>query len=605
MRVQSRSRSGTTAAGPTNGLAISLIDSPTGQSATRPSRLAVLAVLFVALLVTACGAGPGATPAAPAAPAAPVTVAIAQQTTIAQVLTTTGDVKAVSEVSIVPKQPGRIEKMPVDVGTKVQSGDVLAQLDHTTLDLSVRGAQAQFQSAQAKLATVQAGPRPENVRQAELAVATAQSRLQAQLDGPKPATVTQAEAALDSARQRLTTAKAGGRAESIGQAQAALSQAQARLQALKNGLRPEDQATLELVIAQAKNALFAAQVQRDGACNPRNPAYLCQSANASVDAAQTAVDQATSNLKAKTAPPTQTDVQQAQAAVDQAQSAVDLAKRPVTDQDVRQAEDAVRQAEASLALAKQPYTDQDIQQSRNAVDVAQQQLALAKQPFTDQDLQTAKAGVAQAQVTLDQALQAVQDATVTAPVAGVVTQKLLTEGAFASAAAPIVVLASSEVKAQVPVKETDVADLRVGQSAVISGSGLGTATIPGKVTNVAPSGDTKNRSFIAEITPDSPVGMAAGLPGELRPGMFVKVEITLQERRDVVGVPNEAIVRRGEKVYVFAVQDGVARQLPVTLGVAGATQTEIVSGISTGASVIIQGQEGLSDGTKVTATPAS
>src|SRR5205814_7107696 len=134
-----------------------------------------------------------------------------------------------------------------------------------------------------------------------------------------------------------------------------------------------------------------------------------------------------------------------------------------------------------------PYTDEDVRQARNAVDTASQQLALAKQPYTAQDVQTADAGVAQAQAGVDQATQTIKDATVTAPIAGVITQKLLSEGAVASPAQPLVTIASSAIKVQVPAEETQVANLKIGSDATISSSTAGSAAIPAKITNVAPS----------------------------------------------------------------------------------------------------------------------
>ncbi len=603
--------------------------------------------LFATLATTACGNSAAPATTKPAAPGIAVAVSPAQRGAIEQTFTFTGDVKAVSEVNVAPKESGRIVRMPVDVGAKVQAGDVIAELDHVSLDLNVRQAQAGLLTAQAKLASVQAGPRDEVVAQAQLAVDTAQSRLQAMRDGAKPsaiaqaqAQVVQAQARLDSlrnprpevvaqaklnvdlAQQKLATVQAGGRPEAIAQAQGNLNAAQARLQALKNGMRPEDRVAFELTVAQAKNALYSAQILRDGACNPSNPHYQCDAANAQVNAAQTAVDQAVANLKAKVAQPSQTDVQQAQAAVDQAQAALDAAKNPYTAQDLAQAQDGVRQAEQQLALAqapasaqdiagaqaqvtqaiaaldlvRQPYTQEDIHQAENAVAVAAQQLELAKKPYTAQDIQEAQAGVVSAQVTVDRALQAVKDTTVIAPVTGVVTQKSLTEGALASPATSVVTIASNGVKVQIPVEENQVVVIRVGEGANITGSALIKQGIDGRVSNIAPSGDSHNRSFSVDVLPGS---------GEtLLPGMFVQVTIKAQEHQNAIKVPKNAVVQRASKPFVFVVRDNVARQVPVTLGLENDRQVEIVNGLTVDDNVVIQGQQNLNDNDRVSVASA-
>jgi len=558
-----------------------------------PNKL-FLALISAALIVNACASRPPATAPA-AAVAAPVVVSPAKLATITQSIGATGNVVALASVDVVPRQAGVIEKLNVDVGSKVTAGEVIAQLDHSTQDLNLENAQAQLQVAQAKLATIEAGPRSENVQQAALNVSSAKAKLQAMQNGPNPATITQAQASVDSAKQKLAAMQAQGSQDAIRQAQANLDSAKARLQALNTPMSQTDLAPLEAAVEQAKNALYAAQVSRDGACGVGGIA--CQSGNAAVAAAQSGLQQATANLNAKAAPPAATDLQQAQAAVDQAQAALDAAKSPYTAQDLKQAQNAVTQAEASLTLVQQPYTAQDLQQQQNAVASAQQALLLAEHPYTAQDVQTADAGIAQAKVGVDQAKQAIADTTVKAPIAGVISQKQVSTGALASTASPIVTISSEAVKVQAPIEESQIASLKLGDSASITSSALGATAIPGKLTNIAPSADTKSRTFLAEITPDQ--------PGALRPGMFVQVAIVAQEHANVTAVPTTAIVQNAHGTFVFVVQNGVAHQVPVEVGLANATLTEITKGVSAGQSVVVQGLQGLTDGDRVTVTPAA
>jgi RND family efflux transporter MFP subunit len=361
---------------------------------------------------------------------------------------------------------------------------------------------------------------------------------------------------------------------------------------LKNGLRPETVATLELGVSQAKNALLAAQVSRDASC--AHPGAFCNAANASVDAAQTAVNQAQANLKAQVAPPTQTDLQQAQSAVDQAQAALNLAQHPSTAQDLKTAQDALDQARQALSLASQPYTGEDLRQARDAVSVAEQQLALAKQPYTAQDLETAQAGVAQAQAAVDQSQQAIKDATITAPIAGVITQKLLDVGSMASPAQAVVAIAASGVKVTIPAEETQVANLKVGDPASIVGAALGSQVVPAKITNISPSGDPKNRTFGVDVTPQ-PANAA------LLPGMFVQVTLNAVEHKGVVAVPVQAVIERTGKFYVYVVDNNVAKLTEVTVGLSDGKRTE-VGGVAAGARVVIFGQDQLADGDRVAIT---
>src|SRR5579871_3808177 len=113
------------------------------------------ALLIAGLFATACRSAVPAGAPTPAS-AASVVTAPATTSTIDQTLTATGNVVAAEAVNVVPKQSGQIEKMPVDLGTRVKAGDLIAQLDHTTLDLNLENAKAQLAAAQVKVDTIKA-----------------------------------------------------------------------------------------------------------------------------------------------------------------------------------------------------------------------------------------------------------------------------------------------------------------------------------------------------------------------------------------------------------------------------------------------------------------
>ncbi len=310
--------------------------------------MAATVLVLAATLVTACQR-PADTGAAAKATAAPQAVQVAKvgRSDLASVVSYSGDIRATSSVVVFPKVSGRIEKMYVDVGSAVKAGDKIAELERSTLDAQVAQAEAGVAVADARLTTLKKGARQENVGAAE--------------------------ANLKAAQERLANLQAGGRSETIGQARANLDAAKARLAQAKAGPTGEQVKAAQLGAIQARNALFAAQVSRDGVCgNGRNPQYVCDAAQASVNTAQTAWDLAEQQVKVLTSPP--------------------------TNETVAQLEAAVAAAEQSLALAASPYTSHDVGQAAAAVDAAQQQLDLAKKPFTEEDIKTAEANVAQSAV---------------------------------------------------------------------------------------------------------------------------------------------------------------------------------------------------------------
>src|ERR1043166_9264938 len=131
------------------------------------THLLLIGALAISLLLAACQrtAAPAAAPAAPPPPA--VSAEPAHRGDIQQALAYSGDIRAKSQINVLPKSTGRIEKLLVDVGSQVKSGDTIALLDQDSPSMQVLQSRASLAQAQARLATLQAGPRAEDIAAAE------------------------------------------------------------------------------------------------------------------------------------------------------------------------------------------------------------------------------------------------------------------------------------------------------------------------------------------------------------------------------------------------------------------------------------------------------
>ena len=86
---------------------------------------------------------------------------------------------------------------------------------------------------------------------------------------------------------------------------------------------------------------------------------------------------------------------------------------------------------------------------------------------------------------------------------------------------------------------------------------------------------------------------------KLRPGMFVRVQLQLGERKEAVWIPEQAIVPRGGQSTVFKVVDGKVQVANVKLGLRKPGEVEIVSGLSAGEQVITDGVQKVGPGSSV------
>jgi len=125
-----------------------------------------------------------------------------------------GNIEPQARVNLFFQSPGRIAEVLVEVGDTVAAGDALARLDSERLALQVQQAQAALASAEAQLAQLTRGARPEeiaaaeaNVRALEAQASAASANLDQLAGGPSDAQIAAAEADLASAITQQKSAK--------------------------------------------------------------------------------------------------------------------------------------------------------------------------------------------------------------------------------------------------------------------------------------------------------------------------------------------------------------------------------------------------------------
>ena len=288
----------------------------------------------------------------------------------------------------------------------------------------------------------------------------------------------------------------------------------------------------------------------------------------------------------------------------QAQVAYDQAKRdrnevyaqisrqtPVLSARVQAFRDAVTQAEAALAAAR----------------------ATAGQDKSG-DVQAASADAAQRYDDWRYAADQVARLRIVAPYPGIVqtvanettdTLRTLQPGdPVIVGQAVITMAAEGGFIVRTRVDEQDVANVRTGQPAVVSGEDLGSTKLPGHVGTIGAvaqkSDDPSNtaRQVITTVVLDKTVPF-------LRDGMTVDVDIVTQDRAHVLALPADAIRRDDKnKPYVLLVVGGKTVKRGVTLGPSNDAQSIVARGVKPGDVVIGERNIGIVDGMRVTPTTA-
>jgi HlyD family secretion protein len=270
---------------------------------------------------------------------------------------------------------------------------------------------------------------------------------------------------------------------------------------------------------------------------------------------------------------------------------VEQVKQAEAAQDVAAA--TIRQREADLQLALT-----NVERSRN---LFQRQL-LPKQTLDDNEaryqaavaqIDLAKAQSTQSKARLDELRINLANTVIVSPVNGFVARRAVDPGAFVSQNAPVVdVVDISSVRLVVNIVERDLKELRAGSPAKVEVDAFPGETFQGRIARVAPVLDPATRTAPIEIEIPNP-------DFRLKPGMYARVGITTDIKKDTLVVPVDAIADLGGRRGVFQHVNGVAVFRAVEVGTEGDDVIEILGGLSDGDQVITTGARALRDGDRV------
>ena len=159
----------------------------------------------------------------------------------------------------------------------------------------------------------------------------------------------------------------------------------------------------------------------------------------------------------------------------------------------------------------------------------------------------AKSSLENAQSNLDMTTDNYENYTITAPISGTVTTKNVNAGENVqngnSATALAVIYDLSEVTFEMNIDELDISNVKVGQTVEVTADAFEDQTFEGTVTKVSMEGTAANGVTYYPVT----VTMTEY--GGLLPGMNVTGVIILDEAEDALAIPVDAL-QRGNKVYV-------------------------------------------------------
>ena len=186
--------------------------------------------------------------------------------------------------------------------------------------------------------------------------------------------------------------------------------------------------------------------------------------------------------------------------------------------------------------------------------------------------------IEKARFDYEKKLEELDDAKIKSPIAGTVVRVNTTVGRFADKMEneePLFVIENLDVlELEIKVSEYSIGKVAVGQTAEISADILNGETVQGEVISISPTGEEKGGGSSERVIPTKIRILEDNT--RLIAGITAKAQIILEEAKDALSVPVSAILSVGEETYVQAVNGGMIHWIPITVGVEGDVECEII-----------------------------
>ena len=194
-----------------------------------------------------------------------------------------------------------------------------------------------------------------------------------------------------------------------------------------------------------------------------------------------------------------------------------------------------------------------------------------------------------AQADIEQIQARLAKCTIRAPISGVVAAKRKWTGEKTSSGAHVIatILQTETVYAEVEINEKKIGKVKIGQQAGVRADAYPDTAFEGNVHSISPTVEPTSRTVKVKVKVPNPNQL-------LKPGMFVRVDIFLARRGEVLMVPSAALFKdKDNRIMVFVVVDNIAFLRQVQTGGRKENSVIIKAGLKEGELVVVEGQRQL------------
>lgn len=306
-------------------------------------------------------------------------------------------------------------------------------------------------------------------------------------------------------------------------------------------------------------------------------------------------------------------VAQAQATLDSIQASSDKIKSGARPQEIKQAESALLQAKMNRDSVEENYlrmeklfsqkaiSEQQYEQAKNQYKIADVQYQSAQESYGlviegagEQDIKSVEAQVRQAKAALDMAKYQLSNAKIIAPIGGRVTSIAVSSGEMVAPSLPLLsIIDVSRIFVKVGISEKDISKIKEGQTVHLEIDAFPEEKFRGEVVSKGVAVDQMSKTLEVKIEilqPDTDIPV----------GVFARGDILVKTNQNALIIPSSALSRKKDGgIYVYVIEEGIARQKEVVLGIIQDERVEILDGLSEEEEIVVLGNQELQDGLKV------
>ncbi|MEW6302987.1 MAG: efflux RND transporter periplasmic adaptor subunit [Verrucomicrobiota bacterium] len=238
--------------------------------------------------------------------------------------------------------------------------------------------------------------------------------------------------------------------------------------------------------------------------------------------------------------------------------------------------EALKARDRSVKLSKEGVVSESEMESVEAA----YQVAVNRHQDAIEESRTRIAVLAQRRAEVEIAQQQLAETAVYAPFDGVVQERKAQVGEYLTTGSPVAELVRTDLlrlRLEVPEREAFRVQNKQRVRLTVEGD---TNVYQGTIARLSPMITEPARVLIVEADVKN--------PGSLRPGLFARAEIVVNEREKALTVPSKSLVVFAGVEKVVVVKDGKARETEVVTGRRVKDSVEIISGLKVGETVVIE-----------------